>query len=266
MARYRILLVDDEAPARRNLRLALDGQADWTVVGECDSAAAARDWLGVNEADLVFVDVQMPGENGVRFSRWLAQRTTPPIIVFATAYDSFAIEAFEAHALDYLLKPFDDARLQQTLERAAHWLTLQQRHAYAGAVVDLAADRQAQEDEARPRLTSLNVRSLRRIERVLIDDVIWIGSAGNYVELHLATRCVLHRAPLGWIEQRIDPAQFLRVHRTAIVRRSAISEFRSSPQRGPEVRLDNGDWVGLSPKGTAAVRDWLRSQDAGGCP
>jgi two-component system LytT family response regulator len=98
-----VLIVDDEAPARTNLRLALSIHARWRVVAEAADASEARAALGRGAVDLVFLDVQMPGEDGISFARWLAARPEPPIVIFATAYDRFAVEAFEAHALDYLL-------------------------------------------------------------------------------------------------------------------------------------------------------------------
>ena len=254
----RILVVDDETPARTNLRLAIAAHPEWQVVAEAADAPEARLALDQHAVDLVFVDVQMPGENGVRFARGLAARADPPIVVFVTAFDSFAIEAFEARALDYLLKPFDDRRLASTLERAAQLLDLQQRAHYAGALQDLADDQQAQAEGVAPaRLASISVKSVRRIERVPIEDLLWVGSAGNYVELHVADRCLLHRAPMAWMEQRLDPALFFRVHRKAIVRRDAIREFRSTDSEGPFLLMVNGDKVAVSPRYLSAVRSLL---------
>ena len=262
---YRVLIVDDEAPARRNLRLALAALPGWQVVGEAASAAEARTLMASQAVDVLLLDVQMPVETGVRFARSLARHPQPPIIVFVTAYDAFAIEAFEAHAMDYLLKPFDDARLAQTLDRAAALLALQQQAAFAQALGDLVKEPLDSEyevacDRSRsappPTLSSVTVRSVRRIERIKIEDVLWISSAGNYVELHLPGRTLLHRAPLNWMEARLDADQFLRVHRTALVRRSAIREFRSLADAGGRVILTNGDEVAVSPKGIAALKRW----------
>jgi two-component system LytT family response regulator len=157
--------------------------------------------------------------------------------------------------MDYLLKPFDDDRLAQTLHRAAALLVLQQRAAFAQALGDLANEPM---DPAvpPPTLNTVTVRSVRRIERIKIEDVLWISSAANYVELHLPGRTVLHRAPLNWMEARLDASQFVRVHRTALVRRSAIREFRSLADAGGRVILNNGDEVAVSPKGTSALKRW----------
>jgi two-component system, LytTR family, response regulator len=204
---------------------------------------------------VVLLDVQMPVESGVRFARALARDPQPPIIVFVTAYDAFAIEAFEAHAMDYLLKPFDDKRLAQTLERAGAMLALQQRAAFAEALDDLSRE-PMDASVPPPPLSTLTVRSVRKIERIRMDEVVWISSAGNYVELHLEQRTLLHRASMNWIEARLGTDQFLRVHRTALVRRSAIREFRSQTDAGGRVILHNGDEVPASPKGIAALKQW----------
>lgn len=252
---YRVLIVDDEAPARRNLRLALAALPGWQVVGEAASAAEARTLMATQAVDVLLLDVQMPVETGVRFARSLARHPQPPIVVFVTAYDAFAIEAFEAHAMDYLLKPFDDARLAQTLDRAAALLALQQQAAFAQVLGDLVKE-PLDSAASPPTLSSVTVRSVRRIERIKIEDVLWISSAGNYVELHLPGRTLLHRAPLNWMEARLEADQFLRVHRTALVRRSAIREFRSLADAGGRVILTNGDEVAVSPKGIAALKRW----------
>ena len=132
--KIRALIVDDEEPGRINLRYGLAAHANWQLVAECASAAAARAVLDEQEVDVIFLDIQMPQETGLALARELAQREEPPLVIFATAYNEHAIEAFEVHALDYLLKPFDDQRLAQALERAAAMLEQRQRAAYARAL------------------------------------------------------------------------------------------------------------------------------------
>jgi two-component system LytT family response regulator len=252
----RVLIVDDEAPARTNLRLALQAAGGWRVQGEAGDAGAARALLDQHPCELLFLDVQMPGESGLQLARSLAACVQPPIIVFVTAYDAFAIEAFEAHALDYLLKPVDDRRLAQTLERAAWLIDLQQRDTYASAVRELPDALTPDPTSSAPPLHSLCVRSVRRIERIELDQVEWIGSAGNYIELHLPDRVVLHRATLAWIEQRLCPRSFLRVHRTRLVRRERIRALRSD---GDSHRLitSSGESIAVSPRHLADVRALL---------
>ena len=121
-APLRCLVVDDEAPGRANLRYALAAHPHWRLVAECEGAAQAAAHLLADPVDLAFLDVQMPGESGITLARRLLELAEPPVLVFVTAYDRFAIQAFEVHALDYLLKPFDDERFAQALQRAEQLL------------------------------------------------------------------------------------------------------------------------------------------------
>jgi len=219
----RYAIVDDEEPGRVNLRLALAAHADWLPVAECDSAAAARAVLtgGDVHVDVLFVDIHMPGESGLALARDVSRMAEPPLIVFVTAYSAHAIDAFDVHALDYLLKPLDDARLAQAVERTAAMLRHRQRPAYGAALrAYVAAD-----GGAAQRPAHVNVRSVGCIEQIRMADIAWIEAAGNYAELHLAARTVLHRITLSRLEALLDPAAFLRVHRCTIVRRDQIASL-----------------------------------------
>ncbi len=248
--KIRALIVDDEEPGRINLRYGLAAHAGWEVAAECASAAAARAALAERAVDVVFLDIQMPQETGLALARELARREEPPLVIFATAYNEHAIEAFEVHALDYLLKPFDDQRLAQALERAAAMLEQRQRAAYARAMRAFAAPEQAW-------LKQLNVRSVGRIECVQVDEVLWIEAAGNYVELRLAQRRVLHRVPLARLEQHLDPASFLRVHRRALVRRAEVAALERDADGGSQLLLRCGDRVPVSDRHLPAVKALL---------
>jgi len=248
--KIRALIVDDEEPGRINLRYGLAPHADWQVVGECASTAAARAVLDAQEVDVIFLDIQMPQETGLAFARELAQREEPPLVIFATAYNEHAIEAFEVFALDYLLKPFDDQRLAQALGRAASMLEQRQRAAYARAMRAFAAPEQSW-------LQQLNVRSVGRIECVQVDEVLWIEAAGNYVELRLAQRRILHRVPLAKLEQHLDPSSFLRVHRRALVRRNEVVSLERDAEGASQLVLRCGDRVPVSERNLAAVKALL---------
>ena len=215
----RAIIVDDEPLARANLRHALTAFPRWRIEGECATAASARSVLEKSGADVVFLDIRMPRESGIEFARGLAEEAKPPIVVFVTAYDSFALEAFELHALDYLLKPFDDERLASALRRAESLLDLRSAAIYAAALRDYVRDSNpATTQGGRAPLLRLTVRSVGRIESVQVSEILWIASAGNYVELHLGDRTLLHRVTLAVLEQRLDPSTFLRTHRSAMVR------------------------------------------------
>jgi two-component system, LytTR family, response regulator len=249
------LIVDDEEPGRTNLRHALARHGNWRIAGECANAADARAALASMPVDVVFLDIRMPKESGLAFARTLCELSNPPLVVFVTAYDAHAVEAFDIHALDYLLKPFDDSRLAQTLERAALMLELRQRDAYAGAMrsyFDSEHRRSAGEPAAC--WQQLTVRSVGRVERVDLDAVFWIGAAGNYVELHTAGRTILHRIPLSKLETHLPAGVFVRAHRGAIVRTDQCVRLAVVGDGSYLLTLRSGDEVAVSERHVAGVR------------
>jgi two-component system, LytTR family, response regulator len=241
----KILIVDDEAHARTNLRFALQSLPGWEVAGEFASASAARAFLETGSADIVLLDLQMPGESGLALARDLVRRVSPPLIVFVTAHRGHALEAFDVHALDYIVKPVDEDRLKQALERASK--LLDQRAAYARAL-------QAYVDPTPGYWTELAVRSVGRIDRVKLSDVLWIESAGNYVELHLAQRTLLHRTTLSEIERYLNPTQFLRIHRRILVQCSRIVAIRQTKEGSHELALAGGAQRPVSDRYLATVK------------
>jgi two-component system LytT family response regulator len=244
----RYLIVDDEAPGRTNLRLALADHPEWTLAAECDSAAAARSALASQDVDVVFLDIQMPVESGLVLAHEISRLREPPLIVFVTAYSEHAIDAFEVHALDYLLKPVSDARLAQAVERSAAMLRHRQREAYGAALRDYV------DAAATPHVEHLNVRSVGRIERIRVSDVLWVESAANYVELHLAARTVLHRITLNRLEALLAPGEFLRVHRSAIVRRDQIASLETTGEGTYRLALHCGAAVAVSERYLGALK------------
>ncbi|MGB9109979.1 MAG: LytTR family DNA-binding domain-containing protein [Telluria sp.] len=249
MVRY--LIVDDEAPSRANLRLALAAHPDWQLVAECDSAASARTALAVHDIDVIFLDIQMPFESGLVLAREISRLRAPPLIVFATAYSEHAVDAFEVHALDYLLKPLNDARLAQAVERIGAMLGQRQREAYGAAVRDYV---EADAGRVAAQLERINVRSVGRIEQIRVEDILWVESAGNYVELHLAERTVLHRITLNRLEVLLAPGAFLRVHRSAIVRRSQIARLETVGDGSYRLTLRCGATVAVSERYLGALK------------
>lgn len=247
----RYLIVDDEAPSRANLRLALAAHPDWLLVAECDGAPAARAALAARDVDVIFLDIQMPAESGLVLAREICRLREPPLIVFVTAYSEHAVDAFEVHALDYLLKPLNDARLAQTAERIGAMLGQRQREAYGAALRDYV---DAGTGRAAERLARINVRSVGRIEQIRVDDILWIESAGNYVELHLEGRTVLHRITLNRLEALLAPGEFLRVHRSVIVRRSQIARLDTVGDGGCRLTLRCGATVAVSERYLNALK------------
>lgn len=249
------LIVDDEPLARANLRHALGAFPRWSVGGECESVSQAREYFLRSPVDIVFLDIQMPRESGLELARNLSLLAEPPVVVFVTAFESFAIEAFELHALDYLLKPFDDQRFAQCIERAEQLLQLRERAAYGNALRGYLADVGEQAASVPSTyLTRLSVRSIGRIDSVNVSDVQWISAAGNYVELHVHGKSILHRVTISALERRLDPAEFLRVHRSTMVRVAECKSLLVTGDGTYALRLHCGAKVAVSVRYVDAVR------------
>jgi two-component system LytT family response regulator len=216
----RVLVVDDEPLARDSVRLALAADPDVLVVGECDDGDSAVDAIAALAPDLVFLDVQMPGLDGFQvIERVGAARM--PLVVFVTAYDRHALKAFEVHALDYLLKPFDDARLREALARA--------RRDGAGLAERLTAlvERMAREGAARGAyVTRFVVRRGDRATPVRAEDVDWIEADGNYVVLHVRGAAHRLRTSLGALAAQLDPRRFARIHKSTVVNLDRVRELQ----------------------------------------
>lgn len=249
----RALIVDDEEPARVNLRCALADHPGWQVVDECASVASAMGVLAQSEIDVVFLDIQMPAESGLVLARSIAASSNPPLIIFVTAHNLFAVDAFEVHALDYLLKPLNDARLAGAIARAALMLEQRQRAGYGQALRAYVAD-------AGQYLEQLSVKSVGRIECVQLADVRWIEASGNYVMLYLAGRSIMHRTPLGALAKRLDPACFMQVHRSAIVRVDQLQTLDAVGDGTFRLGLKCGDTVGASERYGAQIRAHMRAR------
>ena len=243
----KIMLVDDELPALINMQYVLSGNPDWQLTGSCQSTAQARALMNKTAVDLILLDIEMPDQSGLEFARELCVLPDAPLIVFITAYDQHAVSAFDVFALDYLLKPFDDERFNLMLQRALHTINLKQQASNARAMQDYLQDRDACESgESNPELSHIVVRSVGNMERIAMEEVIWLATAANYVEIHLAQRVLLHRSTISAMEARLPADQFIRVHRTAIVRCDAILNLKIMDDGSHQVMLNNGDYVRVS--------------------
>lgn len=248
----RVLIVDDERLAREGVRGLLEAERDVTIVGECADGHSAVEALMHTEVDIVFLDVQMPGMDGFQVLHALPPDALP-VVVFVTAYDTHALRAFDANALDYVVKPFTDERFKTAMERArrqAHERRLGKASTeLAQLVALLQGTRQApatgsivNHDAPRNRwIDRITVRSVGRVVYVRVTDVVWIGSADYYVQLHTADgKSHLVRESMQRIEERLDPARFARVHRTAIVNLDHVAEIRTDNTEHQFVVLRNG--------------------------
>jgi len=222
----RVLLVDDEPLALKRLRRLLAGERDVQVVDECSEGRAAAESIRRQAPDLVFLDIQIPELDGFQVLESLTAEQLP-VVVFVTAYDEHALRAFDAHALDYLLKPVGRERFRESLERA-RGRVLERR---AAGVVDarllaLHSERHSPSGASERCLTRIAVKSDGRAIFVRADEIDWIEAADNYVRLHVGATSHLVRESLRTLETKLDRQLFLRVHRSAIVNVDAIRELQ----------------------------------------
>ena len=237
----RTLVVDDEAPARRRIRRLLAEEEGVAVVGECGDGESAVAMIAAERPDLVFLDVQMPERDGFDVVTAILPASLPAIL-FVTAYDRYALRAFEVHAVDYLLKPFTGERFRTALGRA--------RERIASRTQDPALASFATALRIRPSyLSRVAVRSGARTVFVELAAVDWLEAADNYVRLHVKQREFLVRETLAALEAQLDPDRFVRIHRSAIVQVDRIAEMRATSHGDAEVLLRDG-------RRLAASRTW----------
>ena len=216
--RITVLVADDEPPARRGLRALLARQADVHVVGEARSGREAIEAIRSLKPDLVFLDIQMPDGDGFDVVREIGVERMP-VVVFATAHDDYALRAFDAHALDYLLKPYDRERFESALHRAR--ARLRPRAKQADERLLALVERL---DGRAKYLDRLTVTVGSRMRLVDITDVDYFEAESNYVRAHVGMKSHLVRMTLTALAERLDPARFLRVHRSLIVQLARIAE------------------------------------------
>jgi two-component system, LytTR family, response regulator len=231
----RVLVVDDEAPARQRLVDLLEKDAQVARVFEAANGKAALGIIGREALDLVFLDVQMPEMDGLQLIESVGA-TAMPLTIFVSAYDQHAIRAFEAHALDYLLKPFSDERFEAALARAKARHDERSLREFGHRVLRMVS--------ARPQpgryLDRLVAKSGGRTRFIRVADIDWIEAAGVYANLHIAGKEVLYRAALSELTGRLDPMRFVRIHRSAIVNIDSILELQSISHGEFEVVLKDG--------------------------
>ncbi|HYT90335.1 MAG TPA: LytTR family DNA-binding domain-containing protein [Gemmataceae bacterium] len=217
----RVLIVDDEPLARQRLRALLEAEADIEVVGECADGRAALAAVRAHKPDLLFLDVCMPEADGFEVLEALAD-APPPGVIFVTAYDRFALRAFEVHALDYLLKPFDRERFQKALERGRAQVERARSEDVSRQLQALLADTRT----GRKYLDRVVIKSTSRVFFLRVEEIDWIEAAGNYLKLHAGNEAHLLRETMGNLEGRLDPDKFLRIHRSTIVNIERIQELQ----------------------------------------
>jgi two-component system, LytTR family, response regulator len=252
MDSVRTIIVDDEQPARRGLKTLVERHDGFTVVAVCRDGREAIARITELKPDLVLLDIQMPEISGFDVIASLPADAVP-VVIFVTAYDQFAIRAFEVRALDYLLKPVSQARFDEALERAAARVRDRRLAEYGTTLLAAVADIQKGQAAAAgpvpgaPRwLERIMVKAGEAIQFVEVADIDWIEGADYYVTLHAGGKEHLYRESLKHLEERLDPSQFVRIHVSAIVNLARVSQIRHAFGREYEVRLANGKTLPVS--------------------
>lgn len=250
----RTVLADDEVLARHKLRQLLRDEQGVEIVGESATASETIDLVRATSPDLLFLDIRMPGMDGFDVMRELAAsgRTAIPPVVFTTAYDSYALRAFDIHAVDYLLKPFSAERLHSAMERAKDQIAITHRGNDGAAAPDGKAKHS----------TRMVFKSRGRILFLPVSDIRWIAAEENYVRICTGTETHLLRETMARIEERLDPRMFLRVHRSAIVNLQYVKEVRTNQQSEFTVILVNGQKVSMSRSYHSRIGELLERRQA----
>lgn len=237
-AKWKALIADDEPAARRGVRQLLSGFPEFAIAGECRNGAEVLNALNSSEADVVFLDIQMPGIDGFEV---IKRRTVErmPAVVFLTAFDQFAIKAFETEALDYLVKPVSEERFATTMKRLLRRLQ--------------SASTSAREE-------TIVVTTPRGATVLHLNEIDWIAAAGNYTQLWVGTRSYFLRESLQLLEERVAKHGFVRAHRRALVRLEAVKELARTRAGALTAVLESGVRVAISRRRSASFVAAVRGQ------
>ena len=237
----RTLIVDDEPLARERVMRFLRDESDIAIIGECGDGNEAIKIIRQQKPDLVFLDIQMPEKNGFEVIKSIDAKSVPAII-FVTAYDQYALQAFDVHALDYLLKPFNRERLHRAVKRALENIENRNRGNLDDRLTSLIADLKAEKKY----LERLVVKSVGRVFFLKTDEIDWIEASGNYLKLHVGRESHLIRETMNGIEAKLNPDKFLRIHRSTVVNIDRIKELHPMFSGDYAVILRNGTELTLS--------------------
>jgi len=235
------VIADDEELARGRIRTLLEAEPDVEVVAECSDGGMTVEAILDKNPELLFLDVQIPQMDGFEVLK-LVPEGRRPTVIFVTAYDQYALRAFDAFALDYLLKPFSRARFRKAVQRARLQIARESRDQVDQRLADLLKEIRSEGKY----LERLVIRSAGRVVFLRTDDVEWFEGCANYVRLHVGKDSHLLREKIGTLETRLDPRKFVRIHRSTIVRVDQIKELRSSGDGEQVVILHDGSRLSLS--------------------
>jgi two-component system LytT family response regulator len=264
----RVVIVDDESLARRGLKLRLQAFDDLEIVGESSSGKEALVACAELSPDILFLDIQMPGMDGFEVIRHL-QSDTMPMVVFVTAYDEYAIDAFKVHAIDYILKPADEDSLQQAVERARAHKEQQESLGDKARLLSMMGDltQQAPEhlqqllDEGKPLSPQypekISIKDGQNITRVKSTDIGWVDAAGDYMCIHEGSLIHVMRITMKELENQLDPAVFQRIHRSTIVNLERVEKVSAHINGEYQLTLDSGDRLKMSRSYKDKVKHFL---------
>lgn len=242
MKTFKTIIIDDEPLARERIRTLLEKEEDFQVIAECENGKEAIDNIESLKPDLLFLDIQMPEVDGFDVIMSLDMDVLP-MVIFVTAYDQYAVKAFDIHAVDYLLKPYDRERFSEALEKVRR-----QNAPASGQGEGQLADLLDEIRKDRRQLKKLLVKSGGRIIFLSTDEVDWIEAAGNYMRIHTGPETYLMRETMAGMENRLPPELFVRIHRSSIVNFSRIKELQPAFNGEYTVILKNGQELKLSRK------------------
>ena len=258
----RILIVDDEPLARQRLADLLRKEEGVEIVGQADNGDAAVDLIARLKPELVFLDVQMPGKTGIEVVRAIGAGHMPAVI-FVTAYDRYALNAFDVGSIDYLLKPFDDERFEQAFRRARRRIELEEVDRMAERLLTVLtnANRTGESPvpakSTAPFLERIPVELPGQVRVVPVTDIDYISASGPYAELHVGDKTYVVRERMQALEEQLDPALFMRVHRSSIVRLARIDTLLRDSGGDYAVRLKSGARLDVSRSRVAELERWM---------
>ncbi len=239
--KIRTLIVDDEPLARERVKRLLRDESGIEIIGECGNGKDAVRMIGEFGPDLVFLDIQMPEKNGFEVIKALNANRLP-VIVFVTAFDQYAIQAFDVHALDYLLKPFNRERFHKAVGRARKQIESTLRGELDERLVSLIENI----GQEKKYLDRLMVKSVGRVYFLKTDEIDWIEAAGNYLKLHVGRESHMIRETMNAIEAKLDPSEFVRIHRSTVVNIDRIKELHPMFSGDYTAVLRDGTQLALS--------------------
>ncbi len=257
MKKIRTIIVDDEPLARARIRKLLDKVEYVTVIGEGKNGREAQRLITDYAPDLAFLDIQMPDFDGFDVLS-KSEREDLPFIIFVTAYDQYALRAFDVHAVDYLLKPFDNERFMMALEHARKQIQLKENAFLHHKMVRLLEEHQHHQGDE---LTAIEIKDKGKTTLVNIHDIYWLEAEGNYLKIHLANHNYLIRQTLQELEAQLDHHIFLRIHRSIIINTHYINKIKYEGNNQYRFTLKNGEQLHSSRSYKSAIINYIEDQD-----